>query len=164
MSRVWSNLATAGCANYTILPVAVSSGGGTVRFTINYGNSSLGATRDSGFYSSKPGHEITVDTVALDDLIEDRDLAPPNFVKIDIEGAEVLALEGMRRTLTMIQPTLLLELHGVGPGVESLRIVQAVGYRTEEATTGHVFASPSAAVTLQGDGIWHVLCRPPRAC
>ena len=55
--------------------------------------------------------EVTVSTVALDAL----DLRPPDFIKIDVEGAERQALEGMRQTIDRRQPTILLEMHMEGP-------------------------------------------------
>lgn len=54
--------------------------------------------------------ENTVDiaTISLDDFVEDVGLVP-DFVKMDIEGAEFDALLGFERTLSKCKPTVILE-------------------------------------------------------
>lgn len=53
---------------------------------------------------------LAVEMVALDDLVFDQRIAPPNFVKIDVEGAELDALQGMERILRTYHPPLLYEI------------------------------------------------------
>lgn len=50
--------------------------------------------------------------LSLDDYCERRAVIP-DLIKIDIEGAEVMALRGMERLLRDRRPTLLLEVHPV---------------------------------------------------
>jgi hypothetical protein len=38
-------------------------------------------------------------------------VSAPDLIKIDVEGAELIVVEGMRETLRSIQPLLLCELH-----------------------------------------------------
>lgn len=45
-------------------------------------------------------HKITVDSVALDDLITSGEIEKVDIIKIDIEGGEPLAFKGMKRLLT----------------------------------------------------------------
>ena len=56
------------------------------------------------------GKEITVDVESLDNLIE-RGLPAPDFVKIDIEGAESAALAGFRQKIAQTYPSFAIELH-----------------------------------------------------
>lgn len=54
--------------------------------------------------------EVTVDLVAIDDLIAQNKIAPPNFVKVDVEGAELDVLKGMKQTIQTHQPTIIYEI------------------------------------------------------
>jgi FkbM family methyltransferase len=54
------------------------------------------------------GQEV-ISLVTLDGLIQDERLNPPDLMKIDIEGSELYALKGARKTIKKYQPVLLLE-------------------------------------------------------
>lgn len=54
----------------------------------------------------------TVPAVALDDLVARLDLAHVDLVKIDVEGAELDVIAGMRRLLTNMKPIVICEMHG----------------------------------------------------
>lgn len=54
--------------------------------------------------------EVTVDLVCIDDLIAQHKIAPPNFVKVDVEGAELDVLKGMTKTIQTYQPTIIYEV------------------------------------------------------
>lgn len=53
---------------------------------------------------------ITVPVITVDELITKRQLPPPAVVKIDVEGAEVNVLRGMRDTLRQYRPVVIYEL------------------------------------------------------
>jgi len=55
-------------------------------------------------------NSIEVPCMRIDDFIAEQQLQP-NFIKIDIEGAEALALSGMENTLQIADLTLLVEIH-----------------------------------------------------
>ena len=50
--------------------------------------------------------KIIVPTAVLDDLVEDGKILPPDYIKMDIEGAETNALTGGRATLSKFHPRL----------------------------------------------------------
>lgn len=54
--------------------------------------------------------EVTVDLVSIDDLIAQNKIEPPNFVKVDVEGAELDVLKGMTETIKTYQPTIIYEV------------------------------------------------------
>jgi FkbM family methyltransferase len=59
-----------------------------------------------------PDHcgSVNVNVVSLDDAIDTRKLRPPALIKIDVEGAELEVLQGMRRTLQSVRPTVIYEV------------------------------------------------------
>jgi FkbM family methyltransferase len=77
--------------------------------------------------------EIVIRTVAIDDLVE-CDLGQPRFVKIDVEGAEGLVLQGMRRTIAASQPVLFVECSEAGRETAWL-MLREMGYRCQSAVT-----------------------------
>jgi FkbM family methyltransferase len=60
------------------------------------------ASGDEGAHIAKDG-DLEVDCVPLDELLGD---SMPTFIKMDIEGAEIEALEGSKRTIQKSEPIL----------------------------------------------------------
>jgi FkbM family methyltransferase len=75
---------------------------------------------------------IDVELVALDDLLSAGEIRPPTVVKIDVEGAELAVLEGMRSTIAEHQPAIICELHDTHR--EFLALVKDLGYRAINLT------------------------------
>jgi FkbM family methyltransferase len=63
-----------------------------------------------GFTTPLPQDRIEVDTIDLDTFTE-RNLIYPQLIKIDVEGAEFLVLEGARRCIERHRPLLVIEIH-----------------------------------------------------
>jgi FkbM family methyltransferase len=63
---------------------------------------------------SRDGIGLRVDAIALDDLIPDKGPLRPCLVKIDVQGAEMLVLEGATEILKVAKPALFVELHEEG--------------------------------------------------
>jgi FkbM family methyltransferase len=59
---------------------------------------------------SATGPQIWVDVLTIDNLVE-RDELSPSVIKVDVEGAELKALEGARKTIRRFGPILLVEVH-----------------------------------------------------
>lgn len=78
-----------------------------------------------------PNGKLQVRTVALDELIARGEITTPNYIKMDIEGTEVLALLGARSLLRSLLPTLFLATHGGDIQQESCRFLVSLGYQLE---------------------------------
>jgi FkbM family methyltransferase len=63
----------------------------------------------------------SVDVVSIDGCVSGGLLPVPQFVKIDVEGAEPQVLEGMQQTLQRHRPTVLFEVDGAEPAVVQQR-------------------------------------------
>ena len=93
---------------------------------------------------------IDVELVAIDDLLAAGELAPPTVVKIDVEGAELAVLAGMRETIEHYRPAIICELHDTHAGF--LEAMDAHGYRVinlegtvsmrEAGASAHALALP----------------------
>jgi FkbM family methyltransferase len=69
---------------------------------------------------------LPVQVVALDQEISARNLSVPDVVKIDVEGAELEVLNGLRETLVRNDVTVICELHSSNAAV--LRLAHELGY------------------------------------
>lgn len=155
-----ANLFMNNVTNATVFPIALSSNSSPIDFTINYGNSGLGATTASAFYQSKIGHTITVEGIGLDELINQYCLSQPNLIKIDIEGAEEYVVPAMENTIKECQPVLLIELHGEKAGINTLRFLEQFNYQYINIGTQEKYASASALISVMKDNIIQVVALP----
>jgi FkbM family methyltransferase len=63
-----------------------------------------GALGSSAFWDGPGGLMVKVQTKTLDQVVAERDLYRVDFVKMNIEGAEIKALEGAARTIRQFNP------------------------------------------------------------
>ena len=98
-------------ARVTVIDRAVTQAPGPVRFLV-HASGGMGKVAGSAGRDDWVESEITIPGVALDGFVYAEGNPPPQVVKMDIEGGEVLALPGMRRVLTEARPLMLMELHG----------------------------------------------------
>jgi FkbM family methyltransferase len=138
-----ANLEHARVRNFTILPVALSNRSCECSFSINYGSSLIGVGGDSTV-AGKPGHRIRVEGESLDTLIATFNLRKPDFIKLDVEGAEASAVEGMMDTLEKGRPNFMIELHGREAGSETLRRLAGLGYEYLLSSTGVKYRTAGA--------------------
>ncbi len=103
VDKTQRNLVLSGCNNVQLFHNAVySTSNQTVKIY-------LGSHLNDSIYSENgEGSSYEVKTIALDDFIEHTKLVP-NLLKMDIEGAEFDALQGLQKTLVSAKPHLVLE-------------------------------------------------------
>jgi FkbM family methyltransferase len=148
--------------NVWIFDKAVSSRNGQALLFISPGHSNHSLIAG---YTEAQG-QVEVETVALDSFLPRYGILQVDFVKIDVEGGEVQALEGMRQTVRRSLPGLhmIVELNpmalragGYSPG-ELLHFLEEMGfwpYRIgPDGSLGEVDVGSDEAVNL--------LCVPKR--
>jgi len=145
--------------SFEILPLAILGTASTTEFRINYRNLLVGI---AGPLSDlrKPGHVIGVTAAPLDELIDRHDLRPPDFIKMDIEGAEVHAIGGMRKTIARHRPAILMELHGRATARGTLAAIDWEGYSFQEASGERTFATAADLRAWFPEARIQVLAKP----
>lgn len=127
-----SNIEENGLLNIQVFDVAASDrhGHAVIRVCDNLSTGSLIWHRND-----PSAVELVIKTAAIDELVEAGALQKPAFVKIDVEGAEGLALLGMRRTLARARPVVFVECSDAGRKA-SWDVLSELGYRCQAALTG----------------------------
>jgi FkbM family methyltransferase len=132
------NIALGQCGDRaTVLPLALSdadaeellqiddiAGGSSVLDTVSGGRPAEGRSRLGLGTKTEP-----VRVRRLDSLLERGELPPPNFIKIDTEGAEGRVLRGATQTLLVHRPRLAIALHGPACAREVVALLSALNYR-----------------------------------
>jgi len=99
-----NNIALNGFQNVGIFEGALSEATGRAFIDIGHGPSYASIVHDFGH---RKGGEVQ--TFSIDELREQRRIGAIEFIKLDIEGAELAALKGARETLEKDKPRLCLE-------------------------------------------------------
>ena len=90
------------CANVMVVDAAVSDKSGTCLFDEDLSNYT-GHLSESG--------NLIVRVVSIDELLMGGKIPAPDYIKIDVEGAELLVLRGTKSTLSNYSPKIFLETH-----------------------------------------------------
>ncbi|QRN82701.1 FkbM family methyltransferase [Chloroflexota bacterium] len=110
------------CDNIEIVEAAVSDHSGEVHFN-------LGASTAMGHIAESGG--IQVKMVALDEMLASGELQPPDYMKVDVEGAEYEALKGARTLLEKYHPLLFLDTHQREAHLPTIELLKELGYKFE---------------------------------
>lgn len=126
-----------------VVPKAISAGRGRGRFLVH---ASPGMGRLDQAPGRSEGYEgaVEVEIVSMDELVEKDGLPVPDVVKVDVEGAEGLALEGMRGILHKTAPILLVEVHNAKAGRVVWSQLTSAGYALFDLGRGRRVESPAA--------------------
>jgi FkbM family methyltransferase len=76
------------------------------------------------------GGSLEVPVTSVDRAASEQGLVP-NFLKIDVEGAEVELLRGAKQTLASARPIIFLSTHGTEVHHQSQDLLRSFGYRFE---------------------------------
>jgi FkbM family methyltransferase len=83
---------------------------------------------------------IPVQAISLDDFLQTS--PTPDFLKCDVEGAEVEVFRGAHRLLNKIRPILLCEMHSEENHCILLEEFSRLGYHCEPLDQNHILALP----------------------
>jgi FkbM family methyltransferase len=136
----------AALGNITVHEVAISDTVETVEFTMN---NDIESGRSSGnfigaadtfwnkeVYAQKGFIKATVQTVPIDACAEKLAIKElPDIIKIDVEGAEHLALQGARSTLLSKKPLLFIEVHSMRNMFDVLTFLHSISYTVQILNT-----------------------------
>ncbi len=92
---------------------------------------------------------LAIETITIDDLLAQQRIAPPDVIKLDVEGAELLALRGMRGALEKYKPVIVYELDDGDP-------LELERKRTECATFLHLVGYNISALPNAYFDNWYV--------
>jgi FkbM family methyltransferase len=107
--------------NVTVVEAAVSDQSGWAFF--NEGpNSAMGHLAPDG--------SLQVKRLCLDEVVPGQ-IAAPDCVKIDVEGAELQVLSGARTLLAEVHPSVFLATHGDESHKQCCRALESQGYRVQ---------------------------------
>lgn len=106
-------------SNVVVMEGAVSSHSGSALFV-------EGPTNSMGFISSKGN--VKVKLFSIDEMVSDGRIPAPQYLKIDIEGAEYDALCGAEATLQEFQPTIFLASHSMEIHQSCCHLLSELGY------------------------------------
>ena len=112
--------------------------------TVSFARVDLDTSPDRGLGhvspdASAPG-TITVEAVSLDDYTASH--PPPDFLKCDVEGAEVAVFQGAMRLLSGKRPIFLVEMHSPENHRTLLDQFAGQGYLCQNLDENHVLARP----------------------
>jgi FkbM family methyltransferase len=97
--------------------------------------------------------KVTVKVVTIDGLLRDGTVRPPDVIMIDVEGSEIDVLEGMKQLIIDRRPTIICEVHWLGP-----RFLQAVDWMVRDL--GYVI-SPLGSTEIPREVVrWHAIMKP----
>ncbi|MGB8986949.1 MAG: FkbM family methyltransferase [Candidatus Sulfotelmatobacter sp.] len=129
-------------SNVEILELAIAEQNGIASF-IREPSGFMGRLSDTG------GLPVAVAT--LDSLLEKGRLVPPHSIKMDIEGAELLALRGAATCIQQYRPLIFLATHGRDVHTACCNLLKSWDYECTE------FGAATA------DGLGEIVARPSRS-
>lgn len=108
--------------NIEVLALTISNEEGSARFTLNK-NLEMGRLEPDG--------DLQVQITTLDSLLQRNAIAPPNCIKMDVEGAELRALLGAKECFAKHRPRLFLSTHSKELHRECCRLLTSWNYEYE---------------------------------
>ncbi len=119
-----------------VVAKAVAAQSGSLEFLV-HASGGMGKLVGSAGRDENYSEHIEVEALALDDFAYHPGHPLPDLIKLDIEGGEGAALQGMPRLLVEARPRLLIELHGPDAAQSVWLQLSAAGYRLHRMEKGY---------------------------
>jgi FkbM family methyltransferase len=117
--------------------VAVGKEDGKATFHI-MPQTSMGKLGDSPFQQSNPGGQrLDVEVVSLDSWSRKHSVKNVSVIKLDVEGAELMALEGAASLIDRDKPQFFVEAHSRDLAAQVTEFLEKRGYKVTTLETGH---------------------------
>ena len=139
-----------------LVPQAVVDKPREVEFLV-HASGGMGKATGSAGRQEQYQETLKVLGTSLDNFVFAQDNPPPDIIKLDIEGGEVMAMPGMTRLLTEVRPLFFIELHGP----EAARVVWDT--LTEHGYSLHGMQSGYPLIPAFEDLDWkaYIVAKPP---
>ena len=85
--------------------------------------------------------KLRVPVRSIDSIVAAGEAPPPQLIKIDVEGAELLVLEGALQTIRSHHPQIFVEVHSSGLLGQCAELLAREGYALEHIDTNRALAS-----------------------
>jgi FkbM family methyltransferase len=99
--------------NVIVVAAAASDESGSVEILSDATDRATKTASMVGYHVEGPAQKTIVRCIRLDDYF-DGSMRLPSLIKIDVEGAELMALKGAREIIARANPVLIIEIHGWG--------------------------------------------------
>jgi FkbM family methyltransferase len=114
-----------------------------------------------------PTNNMEIECTSLDDFADRERLDRLNFIKIDVQGAEALVIEGARSCLARFGPDIVMELSsGLSPlgrnSQDTIRLVEDAGYAVFELTAGGIGRQLRSKTVSPDFSALNVVCKKHR--
>ncbi len=138
-------------------PLAVGSQTGEIDFLLHQ-DGAMGKIQSSNFQTHQTSiGRLTVPMASLDNLSAQKKIPTPDFIKLDVEGAELLVLQGAKELLRKTHPVWLIECHTPTLAVQCAEFLRDSGYGSLRILEADCEYTPKVAPALPD--ICHLLAR-----
>ena len=128
------------CDNVTVIEACVADSSGECTFCRE--GTGTGHIDEAG--------DLTVPVVSLDELLADGTIPLPDYMKIDVEGAELRVLQGASQLIADARPTIFLSVHGEQLSADCSDFLKARSYQLRAIVTKQL-SEPSEILAVPTD-------------
>jgi FkbM family methyltransferase len=155
--RIQENLSLNHLNNVQLFQIGLGAGQGKSKLVFwpdEPARGTINGDYQKSLQQKKKSDSIEIEIDSLDRQISFNQLPPPDFVKIDVEAAELDVLAGMNQTLKSWRPRLFVEIHS---GVDVRRLAQNLiekGYRLHHVESNTAIDLNNTPIAYNG----HLYC------